>query len=150
MESLLFGMLLILGVWFFYCILSLVANFFFFGKIGEKRFLGFIPFVNDFILFRHFWNVKIYFIFLAADILFSFHPMLVSESFSQNLYFISSAIVFVINILLMDKIRNRFGKGIGYLFGLIFLYPIFLIILARRGTMTEEVEAIQDKEAGEC
>ena len=147
MENLFLGLLLILAVWLFYCIFSLVANFIFFGKIGEKRYLGLIPFVNDYVLFKHFWDIKVYFVFLAADVLFSLHPMLISENFSQSLYFICSAIVFVLNILLMDRIRKSFGKGMGYLFGLVLLYPVFLIILARRGTLVEETAAIQDKEA---
>lgn len=129
-----FGMMLaFLLIWLFYVVLSLAANYFLFRKIGENKWFGLVPILNDYTLFKHFWDVNMFIVYIVCDAAMMLIPRMTANTFLQAVYIATNVGVFVISILLMDKIRKAFGKGIGYLFGLMLLYPVFAMILAFRG-----------------
>lgn len=127
-------MLLLIVIWFFYVIFSLVANYFFFKKIGKNKWLGLIPFVNDYIYFSTFWNTQAYVVYLVSDVLLLFIPYLEPGNVTKTIYCLASIATFAMNVLLMDKVRKAFGRGLGYLLGLVLLYPAFILYLAIKGT----------------
>lgn len=136
-DAILFSMMIVLVVQIISSFATLIANFLIFKKIGENKWLGLIPFVNDFVLFRTFWNVKsfvIYMIFYAvynADKICGLIGIKVDTNFIPPWLFIILSIIMIFMIIrLMDYIARGFGKGIGWAFGLALCYPIFGIILA--------------------
>lgn len=90
-----------------FCVISVIANWKIFKKAGEPGVAAIVPFWNTAVLFRMTWG-KWYFMFL----------MLVP------------LVNIVIGIMTMFKLAKVFGKGIGFGFGLLFLSPVFLLILA--------------------
>lgn len=88
-------------------ILSIVSMWLIFKKAGEKGWAAIIPFYNMYCLFRITWGNGWYF-------LLCFVPF-------AN---------FVIMIMTLYKLSKAFGHGTGFFFGLLFLSPIFMPILA--------------------
>lgn len=136
-------MLVSLLISVFYNILTLTANFIMFKKIGKNKWLGLVPVVNDFILFDYFWSTKAFIVYIITYVLF-WVSSISSGTLAGCIYLITVIVVFVIDIILMDKIRKRFNKGFGYAIGLLALYPIFLIILAKTGKIEENKEKASD------
>ena len=89
-----------------FSIIIIVANWKMFKKAGEPGVVAIVPFWNTAVLFRMTWG-KWYFMF------FMFIPF----------------VNFVIGIITLFKLAKVFGKGIGFGFGLLFLSPIFMLIL---------------------
>ena len=88
-------------------ILMLVAFWFIFNKFGEPGWAAVIPFYNTYILYKYTWGNGWYFLLLLIPI-----------------------VNIVIYIMTMIKLSKAFGHGGGYAVGLIFLPPVFLLILA--------------------
>ncbi len=89
------------------CVLMIVANWKLFTKAGEPGWASIIPFYNSYVLFKiAFGNGWLFLLCLVP---------LVNA---------------VINIMLIFKLSKAFGHGVGFGFGLLFLSPIFLLILA--------------------
>ena len=88
-------------------ILTLVAFWFIFSKFGEPGWKAVIPFYNTYIWYKYTWGNGWYFLFLFVPI---------------------ANIVFY--ILTMIKTAKAFGHTDGFAVGLIFLPPVFLLILA--------------------
>ena len=88
-------------------ILTLVAFWFIFSKFGEPGWKAVIPFYNTYIWYKYTWGNGWYFLFLLVPI---------------------ANIVFY--ILTMIKTAKAFGHNEGFAVGLIFLPPVFLLILA--------------------
>lgn len=94
------------AVSFILCIFMLIANWKIFKKAGEHGVAAIVPFWNTAVLFKLTWG-KWYFMFWMCV------PFV-------NL---------VIAIITIFKLAKVFGKGIGFGFGLLFLSPIFMMIL---------------------
>ena len=112
--------LIVCGVY----ILTLIANIMLFEKAGKKPWLGVIPFVDAYVMYSTFWNVKA---FGAYIVLYAVSFMLMSSHAILSL--IIGIAMFVINLLLQHRISKAFGKGWGYAVGLTLLYPIVGIVL---------------------
>lgn len=87
-------------------ILILVAFWFIFEKFGEPGWKAVIPFYNTYIWYKYTWGCGWYFLFLFVPI---------------------ANVVFY--ILTMIKTAKAFGHDGGFAVGLIFLPPVFLLIL---------------------
>lgn len=89
------------------CIVCIVAEWKLFVKAGEPGWAVLIPFYGQYVLFKiamgNGW------LFLLA-----FVPI----------------VNIVVSIMVLFKLAQAFGKGIGYGFGLLFLAPIFICMLA--------------------
>lgn len=141
--NVIFGMLLFTLLLFLaYAIFGLIANFLFFRRIGENKWLGLVPIANYYVLFKRFWTVNMFYCYIACEAAFILVPRLEANSFTRILYLAASICVFVIEVLLLDKIRKAYGKGAGYLLGLALLYPVFILMLAYKGTLKDEYEKI--------
>ena len=49
-----------------YFILDLTGNAMLLKSTGQKMWIGFIPVVNDFFIFRSFWNAKMFVVYIAS------------------------------------------------------------------------------------
>lgn len=87
-------------------VFNIIAAWKIFVKAGEKGWKIFIPIYNLYILFKIAWGDGLLFLLLLIPFI--------------NL---------IIPIILMIKLAKSFGQGGGFACGLIFLQPIFTIIL---------------------
>lgn len=90
-----------------FCVITVIASWKMFKKAGEPGVAAIVPFWNTAVLFRMTWG-KWYFMFLMLIPLVNI----------------------VIGIMTMFKLAKVFGKGMGFGFGLLFLSPVFMFILA--------------------
>ncbi len=88
-------------------ILAIVAYWKIFSKAGEPGWASIVPFYNNYVLFK-----------IAMGNGWLFLLMLVP------------VVNCVVAIMAIFKLAKAFGKGVGFGFGLLFLAPIFLLILA--------------------
>ena len=88
-------------------VVAIVSMWRIFTKAGEPGWAAIIPFYNCFVFFKIAWGKGIYF-------LLTFIPF----------------VGFVFAIIAWVKLTKAFGKGAGFAVGLIFLNPIFAMILA--------------------
>lgn len=84
-----------------------IPKWFLFEKAGQPGWAAIIPYYNDYVLFDITWGNGI--LFLLTLIPFA------------------GAVIWIITRV---KMAEAFGKGAGWACGLIFLYPIFLYIMA--------------------
>lgn len=137
-------------------VLTCCANVVLFGKIfgkeSKKKWLSFVPFVNDYIIYDTFWNTKMFALYIIVNFVMQVVTRFASEkSVSISvLYMIATLIVLFLDIAIMTHIATSFGKT-GFLnvlwsIGLFALYPLFVVILAKRNEFTPEVtESIKKK-----
>lgn len=109
-------------------VLYVLAYWMIFRKAGEAGWKALIPFYGTYIEYKLFWNNRMFVLWLimaliAASLRFVSGP---GAMVAQLAYFGVS----VMHILISVKMSYSFGHGVGYALGLIFLTPIFLLILA--------------------
>lgn len=88
------------------CVLMIIAQWKIFEKAGEAGWKILIPFYNSYIIFRIAWSKPLYFLLM-------FIPF----------------VNVVVGIILTLKLSKAFGKSTGFFLGLLFLQPIFMLIL---------------------
>ena len=89
------------------CVIGIAANWKLFTKAGEPGWACIVPIYSSYVLFKIVYGNGIKFLLLLVPILNS-----------------------ITAIMLYVRLGQRFGKGVGFILGLIFLTPIFLLILA--------------------
>lgn len=122
-----------------YFIMSLIGNMFLIGAAGKRKWLGLIPIVNDYFIYKIYWSRKIFVIYILAII------TRVSSSGSNDttvaaICLISSMILLVIEVMLADHISKAFDKNVLWTLGLLILFPVFAIILGWKGTLSEDIK----------
>lgn len=111
-ESLLAGFFAGMFSVFWICVLLAIAVVGIIGlwkvfeKAGEEGWKVLIPFYNMYILFKITWGNGWLFLLLLIPV-----------------------VHVVIPIITLYKLAKSFGKGVGFFFGLWFLYPVFIMIL---------------------
>ena len=139
-----------------FTLLTCFANVILFGKIfgkeSKKKWLSFVPFVNDYIIYDTFWNTKMFALYIVVNFVMQVVTRFASEkSVSISvLYMVATLIVLFLDIAIMTHIATSFGKtGFSnalWSIGLFALYPLFVVILAKRNEFTPEVtESIKKK-----
>ena len=88
-------------------VLLIVANWKIFTKAGEPGWASLIPFYSNYVLFKIVFDKGWLFLLLFIPVVNA-----------------------IISIILIFKLAQVFGHGVGFGFGLLFLSPIFLLILA--------------------
>ena len=83
-------------------ILVIIGQWKMFEKAGESGWKALIPIYNLYILYKIVWDTKVFWVELG---------------------------LFLISIVLPFKVASAFGRGMGFGFGLLFLEPVFTIIL---------------------
>lgn len=90
-----------------FAVVSIVALWKIFSKAGEPGWAAIVPLYNAYILFKIAFGNGWFFLLCLVPL-----------------------VNIVISIMLYFKLSKAFGHGVGFGFGLLFLYPIFLLILA--------------------
>lgn len=139
-----------------FTLLTCFANVILFGKIfgkeSKKKWLSFVPFVNDYIIYDTFWNTKMFALYIVVNFVMQVITRFASEKSAiiSALYMIATLIVLLLDIAIMTHIATSFGKtgfsNVLWSIGLFALYPLFVVILAKRNEFTPEVaESIKKK-----
>lgn len=139
-----------------FTLLTCFANVVLFGKIfgkeSKKKWLSFVPFVNDYILYDTFWNTKMFALYIVVNFVMQVITRFASEKSAiiSVLYMIATLIVLLLDIAIMTHIATSFGKtgfsNVLWSIGLFALYPLFVVILAKRNEFAPEVtESIKKK-----
>lgn len=142
-----------------FTLLTCFANVVLFGKIfgkeSKKKWLSFVPFVNDYIIYDTFWNTKMFALYIVVNFVMQVVTRFASEKSASIsvLYMVATLIVLFLDIAIMTHIATSFGKtgfsNVLWSIGLFALYPLFIVILAKRNEFTPEVAENIKKEAEE-
>lgn len=122
-----------------YLILCIIGKWLILDKMGEEGWKALIPFYSEYLVIRNIWSGSAFWaelitgvlaiVDLVASVVFidEFSP--VFWAVFAGLGFFLLLVNFVINVRISCKLAIEFGHGIGYTLGLIFLRPIFLLML---------------------
>ncbi|MDO4975737.1 MAG: DUF5684 domain-containing protein [Eubacteriales bacterium] len=128
-------------------ILAIVARWLIFQKMGEKGWKAIIPIYSDYILYSRVWRVAAFWLMLffgavgtigltitglMAGLQITYLHGAISDSALIALFIclLILLIPMIISIMLNNHLSKAFGHGTGFTLGLIFLNPIFLLVLA--------------------
>ena len=125
------GVTLIALAWY---VVQVIANWKIFKKMGEPGWKSIIPFYNSYILFKRTWKTMFFWIALVIGFIAGVFQSLSQSMTDQAVVFASIAMVFLIAALVFEiiedsKLSKSFGHGAGFTVGLVFLNPIFKLIL---------------------
>ncbi len=130
MLALILGSLGIISVFgIIYYVLMIVAQWKIFTKAGEKGWKSIIPILNSYVLFKIAWKPMMFWITLALAVVMGICSGFTESIIASVISFIASVAVIVISIIQSSKLSKAFGHGVGFTLGLIFLSPIFMLIL---------------------
>ena len=131
-SSLIFlgGMYLMIA--FAWWILQIIANWRIFIKAGEDGWKSIIPIYGDYISYKIAWQPAYFWLTLILGIVSSYLQGTLETGESLTVYMLViliKIILVVISIMYSIKLARAFGRGTGFAIGLIFLQPIFMLIL---------------------
>ena len=129
--------------------LSIVGEWILLEKIGEKGWKALLPFYRTYLLFRIFWDRKIYFLYLALTVILlicavytlmatilAMTILVMGYSIQEGQLLFSIVLLLGLSIAtivmqwkLYRKISARFGEGKLFTFGLLLFPGIFLLVL---------------------
>ena len=92
-------------------------------KMGDPFWFGFVPVLNDYLLFQRLWAKPRLFFLYAACAVFSVAVPILGTALMAPIYVIMRGINYW-------KLGAAFGRGVIFRLGLIFLTPLFLGVLA--------------------
>lgn len=119
---------------FVWWILQIIANWKIFTKAGEAGWKSIIPVYGDYVSYKIAWQPAYFWLSFILGIVASCLSGMDSESMMiLGITGLIRIILAVISILYCIKLSRAFGRGIGFAIGLIFLQPIFLLILGFGG-----------------
>lgn len=134
---------IIVAVGLIWTVLVIVANWRIFTKAGEAGWKSIIPVYNGYIGYKIAWKPAMFWVTVVVTCISSycyssaFTNATVSEGSASNpmltVAFIAMLVGSILGILFNYKLAKAFGKGIGFTLGLLFLNPIFLMILGFGG-----------------
>ena len=130
-EVLLAGLATYAAISIVWYIILAVANWKIFTKAGEAGWKSIIPFVNTYVLFKISWNKMMFWLTLILLVLGGVFSGLAGDEggFLTIIALICYLVAAVIEIIQVHKLSKSFGHGIGFTLGLLFLSPIFTLIL---------------------
>ena len=118
---------------FIWWILQIVANWKIFTKAGEAGWKSIIPVYSDYVSYRIAWQTSYFWLTFilgfAASLIGNFANPNGDNMTILMIVSIIRIIAGIISILYSVKLAKAFGKGTGFAIGLIFLSPIFMLIL---------------------
>ena len=129
-DGSLFG---VLAVTIALLVLYIVAFVKIFQKAGKPGWHAIIPYLSTYDMFEFAWSKKMAAIGVGVTLAYSVLAGSTTASDSEG----TSALVALIGIgysvlylILLYKLSKSFGHGVGFFLGLLFLSPIFILILA--------------------
>lgn len=131
------GLLLLGGIYlvfaFIWWLLQIIANWNIFTKAGEAGWKSIIPVYSDYISYKIAWQPSYFWLVFVLGIITSVaNGMTDPNGTNTTILLIVSLIriiLAIISILYCIKLSRAFGHGIGFAIGLMFLQPIFMLIL---------------------
>ncbi len=114
-------------------IFQIIAYWKMFTKAGEPGWKSIIPFYNQYVMYKLTWKTSWFWISLIVAVVYG-----VFTSLNQNfpdvmlyavLLLVFAIIILVLTIISYHKISKSYGHGAGYTVGMLFLWPIFVLIL---------------------
>lgn len=112
-------------IWY---ILRIVGYWKVFTKAGEAGWKSIIPIYNVFVQYKFTWNTKFFWLLIVLEVIGN----LIGGNGEGILYVISIILLLagaIIYIMQLNNLSKAFGHGVGFTIGLIFLEPIFTMIL---------------------
>lgn len=119
-------------------ILQVIAYWKIFVKAGKPGWHSIIPILNNFDEIDLSWNRKMAWFSVCLSVVVSVVSIIVRSRMNYGLE-VSSALMYLLyalvviavifGIICTYKLAKAFGKGFGFFLGLIFLSPIFMLIL---------------------
>ena len=114
-------------------VFQIIAYWKMFTKAGVPGWKSIIPFYNQYIMYKLTWKTSWFWISLIVAVVYGVFTSL-NQSFPDNMLYavlllISAVIALVITIISYHKISKAYGHGAGYTVGMLFLWPIFVLIL---------------------
>lgn len=128
---------LIVGV--IWMVLQLVAWWRIFTKAGEKGWKCLIPIYSTYIQFKIAWDTMYFWIMLllplATGLVGAIGVVIggVLGLVISLLVLAASVVAAIISITQLYRLSQAFGHGVGFTLGLLFLQPIFILILGLGG-----------------
>ncbi len=120
-------------------VLQIVAWWKIFTKAGEKGWKCLIPVYNQYTQFKITWDTQYFWFMIALVIGFVILMpigILIGGIMGVLIGFLAVVIyvaAFVIGIIATHRLSQAFGHGVGFTLGLLFLQPIFALILGLGG-----------------
>ncbi len=112
-------------------VLQVVAYWQIFEKAGEPGWKAIIPLYNTYTQYKFTWDTNFFWFILFGSIIGG-----LLNSFDGMISALGSLIllgVSVVNIIALNKLAKAFGHGTGFTVGLVFLNPIFKLIMGFSG-----------------
>lgn len=114
-------------------ILQIVANWKIFTKAGEAGWKSIIPVYSDYVSYKIAWQTSYFWITFILGLVASCVSGLATPDGNNTMILaivsLLRIIAGIISIMYSVKLAKAFGKGTGFAIGLIFLSPIFMLIL---------------------
>lgn len=103
------------------------------GKMGEKSWKALIPIYSEYLIFKHTWSKKAFWVTLATATVFGVAKALAANATALTpamaVTGITGIACIVLAIKAAHKLAKAFGHGTGYTVGLILAEPIFAPII---------------------
>lgn len=128
-------------IFLLYYVFSIIGNVLIFNKagLGKKKWLGLIPIANDFMLYKTFWNLKAFIVYIIA-MTGNLYTRGTTEKYIAGFCLLASITVLIMEVMMADRISKAFGKNALWTLGLLIIFPVFAIILGCKGDLTAEAK----------
>lgn len=128
-------------IFLLYYVFSIIGNVLIFNKagLGKKKWLGLIPIANDFMLYKTFWNLKAFIVYIIA-MTGNLYTRGTTEKYIAGFCLLASITVLIMEIMMADRISKAFGKNALWTLGLLIIFPVFAIILGCKGDLTTKAK----------
>lgn len=118
-------------------ILQIISFWTLFKKANVEGWKSIIPIYSNYKMYDIVWKPKYFWIYVGLSAVYSVLMYLVQNVITAGILFIVLTIVRLIVLFLScmlefffcRNLARSYGKGDGFVFGLFFLYPIFILIL---------------------
>lgn len=128
-------------IFLLYYVFSIIGNVLIFNKagLGKKKWLGLIPIVNVFMLYKTFWNLKAFIVYIIA-MAGNLYTRGTTDKYIAGFCLLASITVLIMEVMMADRISKAFGKNALWTLGLLIIFPVFTIILGCKGDLTTEAK----------
>lgn len=128
-------------IFLLYYVFSIIGNVLIFNKagLGKKKWLGLIPIVNDFMLYKTFWNLKAFIVYIIA-MTGNLYTRGTADKYIAGFCLLASITVLIMEVMMADRISKAFGKNVLWTLGLLIIFPVFAIILGCKGDLTAKAK----------
>lgn len=121
-----------LSITILWYIIFAIANWMIFRKAGEAGWKAIIPLYNTYISFKISWNTSMLWVMVGCFVISAVLSVF-NSALGITLSSALSLVACVIGIMQTHMLSKAFGHGVGFTLGLLFLNPIFILILGFGG-----------------